>query len=126
LSSASKNVLVIKLRAPPRISWMSLCGVPRHSRPDINTLVSRTARTPPTLGADRLYLRIDLFYRHFCDACLGYPIGNRKQRICGLAAPDRIGKEPIERLRRQESCISRCLRRCVRQLDFDLSHDVEG
>lgn len=95
-SSATKAGLVMRVIVPPRTASISLCGVPLQSRPDSRTLVSMTARTPPTLGPDRLHLCVDLIHRHRRDAGFGHAIGDGEQRIRCLPAPDRIGEQLIE------------------------------
>jgi hypothetical protein len=47
-----------------------------------------TAHTPPTLGADGLYLRIDLSHRHRLDAGCGDTISDRQQPVGRLPVSD--------------------------------------
>src|SRR5258706_4542970 len=112
----------MSVSVPARMPSISLCGVPRQRRPDKRTLVSMTARTLPTLSADRLHFRIDLFHGYRLDAGLGHSIGYGKERVRCLLAPDGVGEQPVERLRRQQSCLTCGLRGRVGEFDLNLRH----
>jgi len=110
------------MNEPARACSISACGGPCQRRPETSTLVSRTARTPPTSGADGLHFRIDHSHRHRCDACPGDTIRDRQQRISRTPTLDGIAQQPLKRSRRQQSRFARCLGGGVGQLDLDLRH----
>jgi hypothetical protein len=84
-------------------------------------LVSLTARTLPSPGipafrSGALHLRIDLVDRHRRNAGFGHAIGDLEERVGRLLAPDRVGQQPFERLRRQEAGFARSFRRRPRAI----------
>ena len=68
---------------------------------------------PPSLGAESLHLRINLFHGHRLDAGRSDTIGDAEKPGSGLLPSDRVREQTAERFRREQPGGARGLRRIV-------------
>jgi hypothetical protein len=78
-----------------------------------------TIRTLAPLGSHGLYLGGNVFHRHRRDAGCGDAVGDGEEAITRLAPPDRLGEQPVERLRCQQPRLVRGLGGGFGKLDLD-------
>jgi hypothetical protein len=123
-NSVSSAGLLTRVSVPARTCTNTMCGGPRHSKPDSSTLVSMTARTLPTLNSCGLHLRlsIDLFHWYRFDSRCGHAIGDRQEPVGSLPASNCIKEQSFECRRCQKSCLACGLGRIIWQFDLNFCH----